>query len=46
MLIIINANKANVPIEIDLNNPNMPKNYSFLSEMLLFIIKLKCDVNM
>ena len=32
-------------IEIDLNNPNMPKNYSFLSEMLLFIIKTKSIIN-
>lgn len=32
-------------IEIDLNNPNMPKNYSFLSEMLLFIIKSKSIIN-
>jgi len=27
--------------EIDLNNPNIPNNYSFLTEMLLFIIKNK-----
>jgi hypothetical protein len=27
--------------EIDLNNPNMPTDYSFLTEMLLFIIKNK-----
>jgi hypothetical protein len=28
-------------LEIDLNNPNIPTDYSFLTEMLLFIIKNK-----
>jgi hypothetical protein len=31
--------------EIDLNNPNIPNDYSFLTEMILFIIKNKPVVN-
>jgi len=31
--------------EIDLNNPNIPSDYSFLTEMILFIIKNKPVVN-
>ncbi len=32
-------------LEIDLNNPNMPNNYSFFTEMILFIIKNKPMIN-
>jgi hypothetical protein len=32
-------------LEIDLNNPNMPNNYSFFTEMVLFIIKNKPMIN-
>lgn len=31
--------------EIDLNNPNIPNDYSFLTEMILFIIKNKSVLN-
>ena len=31
--------------EIDLNNPNIPNDYSFLTEMILFIIKNKPVIN-
>ena len=32
-------------LEIDLNNPNMPNDYTFLTDMILFIIKNRPMIN-
>jgi hypothetical protein len=47
---IINLNKKELIwnqyfLEIDLNNPNMPNDYTFLTDMILFIIKNRPMIN-